>query len=251
MSKGLRVEIEALRRLGKVRQPSEKARQRMLESIFLNGITEFESFLEDVFLAAVSGRIRPGSTKPVVGLRNPDIARSLILRPRETYLDWMPIERCLERADRFLVDGQPFSRFATRPAIKQRLKAASAVRNAVAHKGMGAQTRFRQMTSGKYRSPGEYLAAKLGAGTVCEGFLDDFVRYGRSLCVSDSEALALLGPEGPYQAGTVVEPGNYECLQCGHSCFLAERGQLACVICDPPCADCGHPTGKSASFNRV
>jgi hypothetical protein len=251
MSKGLRLEIEGLRRLGKVEQPSEKARQRMLESIFLNGITEFESFLEDLFLAAVSKRIRPGATKTIVNFHDPDTARSLLLRPRESYLDWMPIERSLERADKFLVDGLPFSRLGTRPNVKLRLKVASAVRNAVAHKGAGARTRFHEMTSGKYRSPGEYLSAKLGPGTVCDGFLEDFVRFGHALCVSDAEALRLLGPEGPYRAGTVVNSGKYQCAQCGSEYALNQREALACPVCDPLCTRCGSPTSRSATFNRT
>ena len=118
MSDALRVEIEGLRTLGEAEQPSEKARQRLLESIFLNGITEFESFLEDIFLAAVSKQIRPGKTKTVVDFHDPDTARSLLMRPRETYLNWMPIENSLDRADQFLTSGIPFSRLGARPIAR-------------------------------------------------------------------------------------------------------------------------------------
>ena len=248
MSASLRREVEALRRLGNVPQRSQKARHRMLESIFLNGATEFESFLEDVFLAAISKKIRPGKTKSIVDFHDPDTARSLLLRPRETYLNWMPIENSLNRADQFLVSGLPFSRLGSRPTVKQRLKLASAVRNAVAHKGGHARGRFRKLTSEKYRYPGEFLAAKLGSGTVCDGFLDDFVRFGHALCVSDSEALKLLGPEGPYQAGTVLDPGSYECIECGTETTLERRGPIACSTCDPPCPTCHVATSRKAQF---
>jgi hypothetical protein len=248
MSDALRREVEGLRRLGNTSQPSTKAHQRMLESIFLNGITEFEGLLENVFLAAVSKKIRPGKTKTIVDFHDPNTARSLLLRPRETYLNWMPIEHSLERAGQFLADGVPFSRFGTRPLVKERLRLASAVRNAVAHKGGYARSRFRKLTSGKYRFPGEFLSARLGSGTVCDGFLDDFVRFGQALCVSDAEALKLLGPEGPYRAGTVVDPATYKCLGCGTEYQLGQRGSLSCSICDSPCPTCQVSTSRKAQF---
>src|SRR5680860_36344 len=248
MSKGLRLEVEGLQRMARIPQTAEKPRERLLESIFLTGVTEFESFLEDVFFAAVSKKIRPGKTKPVIDFRDPKAARSLLIRPREHYLNWMPLEHSLERADQFLKKGVPFSRLGSRPFVKSRLKVATAVRNAVAHKGESARKRFDQATSGKYRSPGEYLGAKLGQGTICDGFLEDFVRFGHALCVSDAQAVRLLGPEGPYQSGTKVDPGTYVCQTCKTKHTLLRREGLACEVCDPPCATCGAPTSKRAEF---
>lgn len=250
MSDGLQAEIEALRQLGEVEQPTEEARQRMLESIFLNGATEFESFLEDVFLAAVSRQIRPGSTKVVVPFPDPDMARSLLMRPGDSYLTWMPIRHSLERANQFLEGGTPFSRIESRPQVRERLELATAVRNAIAHKSVNARRRFEEQTSGKYRSPGQYLAAKLGEGTVCDSFLRDFVRYGHSLCVSDAEARALLGPEGPFGAGAKVGPGVYQCAGCSAEYSLPRREALVCRRCDPLCSECGKAP-KTAQFTRV
>jgi hypothetical protein len=251
MSRTFRLEIEGLRRLEKARQSSEGAHQRLLESIFLNGVTEFESFLEDVFFAAVSKRIHPGKTKALVDLRDSETARSILMRPGERYLNWMPIEYSLERAEQFLSNGLPFSRLGSRPSVKQRLEIATAVRNAVAHKSGRARERFNQVTSGKYRTPGAYLSARLASGTICDGFLDDFARYGHALCVSDAEAVNLLGPEGPYTAGTKVDPRTYRCQICETEYVLQERGALACPICDPPCDSCGVSTSRRAKFGPV
>ncbi len=248
MSNSLRVEIEGLRTLVKAKQSSESARERLLEAVFLNGMTEFETFLESIFFAAVSKKIKPGKTKPVIDFRGPDIARDLVMRPHEHYLNWMPIRYSLARADQFLEGGVPFSRLGARALVKRRLKVAMAVRNAVAHKGNSAREHFERETSGKHNSPGEYLGSKLGSGTVCDGFLEDFVRFGHALCVSDAEAEKLLGPEGPYPTGTKAEPGTYRCRNCGNDYTLTRQEPLACPSCDPPCASCGVPTSKTAEF---
>jgi hypothetical protein len=251
MSAGLRGEIEGLRQLGMVEQPSEEARERMLESIFLNGMTEFESFLEDIFLAAVCRQIRPGKTKTRVAFPDVDTARALLLRPNDSYLAWLPIHHSLDRAGQFLHDGAPFSRIGSRSWATDRLNVASAVRNAVAHKSSSARKRFEDATSARYDSPGEYLAAQLGEGSVCDGFLADFVRFGQALCVSEAEAGALLGPEDPYPTGKKLEPGAYRCSGCGTEYVLSRKGALACSVCDPPCGACGAITSQAATFRQI
>ena len=248
MAARFRREIEGLRRVGRAPVKSEAVHERLLESVFLNGMTEFESFLEEMFFAAVSKKVRPGNTKPVVSLRDPKTARSLVLRPREHYLNWLPYEQSQERADQFLRDGSPFSRLGSRPAVINRLGVAMAVRNAIAHKGGSAHTRFRDATGRRYPSPGQYLAAALGKSTVCDAFLADFVRFGKALCVSDVEALKLLGPEGPFPTGKKLEPGKYKCIDCGATYALKHREAIACPVCDPPCGACGAATSRGASF---
>lgn len=248
MAANLRRQIQGLRRIGKVPVKSTDARERLLESVFLNGVTEFESFLEEVFFAAVSNRVRPGTTRPIVGLRNPQTARSLILRPRENYLKWLPYEQSQERADQYLHDGWPFARLTARTGVIKRLDDTMVVRNAVAHKSGSAHRKFQDATQRKYSTPGQYLAASLGKSTVCDAFLADFVRYGKALCVSDAEASKLLGPKGPYPSGKKVPAGQYECLGCGTVYSLPRREALVCATCDLICRACGSPTSRNAEF---
>jgi hypothetical protein len=248
MASDLRRQINGLRKVGKSSLRPLDAYERLLESVFLNGVTEFEAFLEEFFFAAVARRIRPGETKPIVSLRDPETARSLVLRPRESYLKWLPYHEAQERADQYLANGSPFNRLTARASVTRRLGQAMAVRNAVAHKGGAAYERFHDATDRKYTSPGEYLAASLGKSTVCDAFLADFVRFGKALCVSDTEALRLLGPEGPFPAGKKLDPGRYECLGCNSIQELQRREPVACSVCDPPCQACGTPTSQAAQF---
>jgi len=248
MASDLRRQINGLRKVGKASVKPQSAYERLLESVFLNGVTEFESFLEEFFFAAVARRVRPGNTKPIVNLRDPETARELVLRPRERYLKWLPYDESQARADQYLVDGSPFSRLTSRPRVTRRLNQAMAVRNAIAHKGGDAHSRFLDATDRKYSSPGQYLAATLGRSTVCDAFLADFVRYGRAPCVSNSEILELLGPEGPFPAGKKLDAGRYECLDCGHVISLSRRKAVRCPTCEPPCQACGVPASGSAQF---
>lgn len=248
MASDLRRQINGLRKVGKSQLRPLDAYERLLESVFLNGVTEFEAFLEEFFFAAVARRVRPGGTRPVVSLRDPETARSLVLRPRESYLRWLPYHEAQERADQYLENGSPFNRLASRMSVTKRLGQAIAVRNAVAHKGGTAHQKFRDVTDRKYKSPGEYLAASLGKSTVCDAFLADFVRYGKALCVSDAEAERLLGPKGPFPTGKKLKPGHYECLSCNSIQELKHRESVACSICDPPCGACGSPTSRNAQF---
>jgi hypothetical protein len=251
MASSFRKEIEGLRSVGNSRVSGLDVQHRLLESVFLNGVTEFESFLERVFFAAVSRDIRPGTTSPIVGLHDPQTARGLVLRPYESYLTWLPIAKTIERAEQYLSGGVPFDRLGSRQSVKQRLSVALAVRNAVAHKGDSARTKFRSATAGNYTTPGEYLAARSGTTTMCDAFLLDFARFGYALCVSDSQVARLLGPEGPFPAGRKVPSGSYECRGCGTKYELLEGERLFCPICDPACNACGRSHSGRAQFTPM
>src|SRR4051812_29810501 len=92
LASGLTVELESLREVARSGASGPRAVYiRLLESVFLNGVTELESFIEDLFFAIVSGQARPRDAKPIVRLHNDDTARRMVLRPREAYAKWLPI----------------------------------------------------------------------------------------------------------------------------------------------------------------
>jgi hypothetical protein len=251
LARDLRTELRALRAVTtSTRRSSRAVRARLAESVFLNGVTEFESFLERVFYLAVCRRIRPGGTVPLISIGDEDALRRIVLRPGESYLEWLPLDRSLKRASQFLDGGMPFARLERRAAVKDGLRAALVIRNAVAHKSDAARARFRQEAGHASATPGDYLIAGSAGRTVCDAFLADLARYGEALCVSEARATVLLGPEGPFETGKKVDAGQYRCEQCQTIHVLGEGRALACATCDPPCSECG-AVNRTARFRPL
>jgi hypothetical protein len=211
--------------------------------------TEFEWFLEELFFAILTGAARVDASCPKLLVRDPQLARA-VARGDDRYLIWLPIDDTVGRANRLLVDGQPFVRLATRGSIKADLKRALAVRNATAHKSLDAQTKFQAATSNVFATAGDYLASRAGGQTAREAILADLHRYGQALVGTTAASMKLLGPEDPLRSNTRPGGGTYVCQSCGSSYVLANASvSLRCPRCDPPCHACGHRTG-SAVFRR-
>jgi hypothetical protein len=223
---------------------------RLLESVLVKSFTEFESFLEELFFALLTGRARPGEARPYVRIRDIDVARGVVLQPQERYLTWLPIQEAVERAARFLENGRPFDRLIKRQAVVANLRRAQIIRNATAHKSAHAQTLFVQETGAKFATPGDFLAATSGGSTMCEALLADLARYGEALVRSDAEAERLLGLADPVRTGQRVDAGTYTCQTCARSQTVTDGARLECGYCDAACPHCGR-RGKTATFQPV
>lgn len=229
------------------------ARERLLESVFLNAVTAMEAFLERLFFKAVTGRIRTGNVRAVMRFSDESVAWRMVLPPRDRYLTWLSIDDTLARAHAFLIDGLPFSRLERRVLLKSRLNEAMILRNMVAHRSDYARERFRNLVGGRYSTSGEYLDASSGRARVCDAFLADFVRIANGLCAdADLSATAILGAKDPFRSRAKVGAGQYCCIGCGTVTTVAvgATAGLACPTCDPPCHTCGR-TPSTASFTEL
>ena len=116
--------------------------EQVYAGLFLDAFTEFEGLLEDLFLGIVSATHVSAipTTKRRVDIV-PSVLTSEICFEGRAYLDWLPIDKyTTKRAERFLDNGEPFSRL-TKPEEKT-IERLHLLRNAVAHKSDSAKLRF-------------------------------------------------------------------------------------------------------------
>ncbi|MFZ2493485.1 MAG: hypothetical protein WA208_18560 [Thermoanaerobaculia bacterium] len=124
--------------------------EQLHESLFLSSFTSFEVFIEDLFMTLLISD--PRSTKrrrsqPRVSIRSYPIARELLIGfgPKR-YVDWLPIENTLERAQTFLRGGRPFSSLSM--TQRDLIGRAHAIRNAIAHRSRFSQEKFEKRVIG-------------------------------------------------------------------------------------------------------
>jgi hypothetical protein len=115
--------------------------------LYLDLFTEFESFLESLFIGLLSGDYY--SSDPDVKRKVKFVPSSMsveVLYSGRSYLDWIPYpDHTIARAKRFFDNGLPFTN-VTQPA-KDRLNNLYVIRNAIAHKSPKAQVEFQTLIS--------------------------------------------------------------------------------------------------------
>src|SRR5688572_13832542 len=100
---------------------SHDARARLLEAVFVKAFTEFEWFLEELFFAVLTRGTRIEASGPRVAIRDPALARE-VASAGQRYLSWLPLADTVERAERLLVGGEPFTRLSARTSVTSDLK---------------------------------------------------------------------------------------------------------------------------------
>jgi hypothetical protein len=116
--------------------------EQMYAGLFLDAFTEFEALLEDIFLGIVSGShvSAVSTTQRRVEIIPVTLSREICFEGRQ-YLDWLPLEKhTRKRAERFLNNGEPFSRLDA--AEEKTIERLHLLRNAVAHKSDSAKSKF-------------------------------------------------------------------------------------------------------------
>jgi hypothetical protein len=154
---GTRQKVDGLVNAGHL---PRRAAEQMYESLFLSCFTAFEVFIENVFLLhLVSPRISKAIPRLVI--RSLPVARELVIGPGKKYVDWLPFERTIERAELFFRGGRPF---ADAPAAHCALvDKAQYIRNVIAHRSRHSQEQFeKKVISGapllpRERAPAAYL----------------------------------------------------------------------------------------------
>ena len=150
---------------------SNRAAEQVYESLFLNAFAAFEAFVEDIFLRLLVSPTRKtrrsSAAVPRVSVKSLPIARDLVVGPGRKYVDWLPYERTIERANLFFRGGRPFTEI---PAPEQEVvNRAQVIRNAIAHRSRHSEERFRkQVIAGTALAPREckpagYLRGLLSA----------------------------------------------------------------------------------------
>jgi hypothetical protein len=157
-----------------------RATEQVYEGLFLNTITAFETFLENLFVGLlVGGKNRLTSKHDVTArilVKSHGVARDMLLAPRQKYVDWLPYDKTLNQADRMFQGGRPFSLLSN--AQTQVLDKAVKIRNAIALKSRYSLSTFEYVVIGttplppRESTPAGYLRGLLMAAPPRTRFED-------------------------------------------------------------------------------
>jgi hypothetical protein len=160
--------VDSLMRSGRL---SNRAVEQVYESLFLSAFTAFEVYIEEIFLLLlVSPPVRARAISgavPRVAVKSFAVARDLVIGPGRKYVDWLPYERTIERAELFFRGGRPFTEVPL--AEREFVNRAQVIRNAIAHRSRYSEEKFeRQVIAGtalapRERRPAGYLRGLLSA----------------------------------------------------------------------------------------
>ena len=109
--------------------------------VFLDAVTHFERFLEQLFVGLIMDSIRHAraGVSAKMSVKSYSVCHEILAGDRP-YVDWLPYDYTVKRANKFLHEGHPFSDLDAR-SIK-RMQEVCAVRNVLAHRSRFAQRKF-------------------------------------------------------------------------------------------------------------
>jgi len=110
-------------------------------AIYLNAVASFESFIEELFIGLLVGRIHSKHSRVAarVTIKSTKVARDILLRGRN-FFNWLPYDNTEKTARIFFVDGRPFTILTMDD--KELLGKCLVIRNAIAHKSRYAVRKF-------------------------------------------------------------------------------------------------------------
>lgn len=167
---------------------SDRVAEQLYESLFLNAVTSFETYVEELFLALLLSRRRSGPAVPRLAVKSYKVARQLVFGPGRKYADWLPFDQTIKRAHVFFRGGRPFA--AVVKTDTDILSNALLIRNVIAHRSRHSQQRFRAEVLGsaplpaRERSPAGFLRGQLSAippVTRFESYLANILRIATQL----------------------------------------------------------------------
>ena len=159
--------------------------------LYLDAITSFENFIEDLFIRLLLGTaIHPSRlVVPKIAFKSAVICRNIVYGGR-SFVDWFPYERTQERAEIFFQKGLPFT--ALDGLDRKNMNHMLCIRNAIAHKSKHALKRFeREVISGlpllsQEEKPVGYLRSNYAMSppqTRYELIIFNIVQIARKLCI--------------------------------------------------------------------
>jgi hypothetical protein len=189
--------LRKLQSIGRTRARVEKLCDRqkltvrdvetLYEGLFLRSVTAFEGLIERVFFQALRGEIETRAVGGKITSTSNAVLHDVLLDGKE-YLEWLPYDRTLKRAKRYLRGGRPFTSFTDDDS--SRLSQIARIRNAVAHSSKHAKDVFRnKVTSNivllpREKTPAGFLRSlfrSAPAMTRFEMFLAELGRMARKL----------------------------------------------------------------------
>lgn len=145
------------------------------EALFLRAVTSFESFLEDLFILILLGRVQYSQNRvKVLMSASSKEALMQILLQGNAFMNWLPFANVEKRARLYLKDGRPFTDL--NDGDKSQLKTITVIRNAIAHKSDHALSEFERTVTGSIpllqneRSPAGFLRSRITSGPAQSRF---------------------------------------------------------------------------------
>jgi hypothetical protein len=167
---------------------ADRVAEQLYESLFLNAVTSFETFVEELFLALLLLGRRSGPAVPRISVQSYKVARQLVIGPGRKYADWLPYDETIKRANVFFRGGRPFAGVAK--ADRDLLGNAYLIRNVIAHRSRHSELKFRLNVLGtaplpaRERSPAGFLRGQLSAAppvTRFENYVANMLRISTQL----------------------------------------------------------------------
>ncbi len=167
-ARGIDSFVKKLERLHREGRLTRTDVERAYAGAFLSFFAFYENKWEELFLGVLMSRIdHPRPIEPLVVIRSEAVARK-IAQGGARHLDWLPADISVDRAERFLRQGRPFSEMT--PNDKKVVMKYMAVRNVLAHESQSAKKRFQKevLGSGVFppheRRPAGYLRGAHAVG---------------------------------------------------------------------------------------
>ena len=138
------------------------------EGLFLRAVVAFEDFLESVFFLTLTGKSSRLAWRSILGGRATDLCACVM--GDKKYLDWLPYDRTLSRANLYLRSGRPFT--LLKDDDKGKLTQIVTIRHAIAHSSDSAYAKFKKDVIGSThlppdeRRPAGYLRGFASLGTT-------------------------------------------------------------------------------------
>jgi len=165
--------------------------EQIYQGLFLESVAAFESFIEELFLGLLTGRVNPRSTRtsPKVIFTSRSTAMPIVFAGR--FYDWLPYSRTSERAKHFFKNGHPFSVLTSIDINKT--DEFRFIRNAIAHKSDHAKKSFEKLVIGptallpRERRVGAYLVGHFRSSppqTRYENLIIDMAEIFEKICMS-------------------------------------------------------------------
>ena len=116
--------------------------------LYLDLFTEFEGLIENLFIGILSGAVSPNNTivRRKITIKPVSKIESVLLGEKRVYMDWLPYDSTIKRANIYFDGGKPFTLLSIRE--KEKIKDYHKIRNAIAHKSKKTRNDFLKIING-------------------------------------------------------------------------------------------------------
>lgn len=161
------------------------------EGIYLNAVTQFENFIENLFINLLSNKAEHPSKaiKPKLQFSSAVICRDIVCAGK-SYIDWFPYDKTIKRAKIYFKKGLPFT--ALEKADKKEISEILYIRNAIAHNSKHSVKMFAKhltdesILTPREKTPAGFLRSNYVAAppqTRYEFLISQIIQISRKLCV--------------------------------------------------------------------